>query len=59
MKSSVVYSPFTALALKTVGLILIVSALLDYVILAIPFNPLQREWQLSFTTQIVDRGVIP
>lgn len=59
MKSSAVYSPFTALALKIVGLIMIVSALLDYIILAIPFNPVQREWQLTFTTQVVDRGIIP
>lgn len=59
MKSGSLYSPFAALTLKTVGLIMIVSSLLDYIILAIPFNPLQREWQLALTTQMVDRGVVP
>jgi len=59
MQSSLASSPFTALTLKVVGLIMIVSSLLDFVILAIPFEPLKREWQLGFTTQIVDRGIIP
>jgi hypothetical protein len=53
------YSPFTALTLKVVGLIMIVSSLLDFIILAIPFDPLKREWQLGLTTQLVDRGIIP
>ncbi|HEY9672992.1 MAG TPA: HpsJ family protein [Waterburya sp.] len=59
MKSSPVYSPFTSLALKIVGLIMIVSSLLDYLFLAIPFNPLQREWQLGYMAQLVDRGILP
>ncbi len=59
MKSSPVYSPFTALALKIVGLIMIVSSLLDYIFLAIPFNVLQREWQLGYVAQLVDRGILP
>jgi hypothetical protein len=59
MKSSPVYSPFTALTLKVVGLIMIVSALLDFIILALPFNALQRPWQLNVTTQLVDRGIVP
>ena len=59
MHSSPAYSPFTALTLKVVGLIMIVSSLLDFIILAIPFKPLDRAWQLGFTTQIVDRGIIP
>ena len=59
MKSSPVYSPFTGLTLKIVGLIMIVSSLLDFIIMAVPFNPGQREWQLGFTTQLVDRGIIP
>jgi hypothetical protein len=59
MQSSPAYSPFTALTLKVVGLIMIVSSLLDFIILAIPFKPLDRAWQLGFTTQIVDRGIIP
>ncbi len=59
MKSSSVYSPFTAVTLKIVGLIMILYSLLDYIILAIPFNALQREWQLGITTQVVDRGITP
>ncbi|MGB7442443.1 MAG: HpsJ family protein [Coleofasciculaceae cyanobacterium] len=62
MKSSSVYSPFTALALKTVGLVMIVSSLVDYIVLAIPspgVDTLQREWQLNLITQLVDRGIIP
>lgn len=58
MKSSPVYSPFTGLTLKVVGLIMIVSSLLDYIFMAISFNP-QREWQIGFMTQLVDRGIIP
>jgi hypothetical protein len=59
MKSSPVYSPYTALALKVVGSILILSSLIDYIFLAIPLNLTQRAGQLLFATQIVDRGIIP
>ncbi|HEY9638752.1 MAG TPA: HpsJ family protein [Coleofasciculaceae cyanobacterium] len=59
MKTSPIYSPFTALALKTVGLIIILSSLLNILILPIPYNPLQRSWQLAFTTQVVDQGIYP
>ncbi|NES82411.1 MAG: hypothetical protein F6K10_13940 [Moorea sp. SIO2B7] len=52
-------SPFTSLCLKLVGIIIIISSLLDYIILAIPFKPLEQTWQIAFTTQIVDRGIIP
>jgi hypothetical protein len=59
MRSSPVYSPFTALILKIVGLILIVSSLLDLLILSAPYNLVQRDWQMAFTNQLVDRGIIP
>jgi hypothetical protein len=52
-------SKFTSLCLKTVGIILIVSSLLDYITLAIPFQPLDSQWQIAFTGQIVDRGIVP
>ena len=52
-------SKFTSLALKTVGAILIVSSLIDYITLAIPFQPLDSQWQIAFTSQIVDRGIVP
>lgn len=58
MKSSPIYSPFTALTLKVVGLIMILSSLLDYIFLATSFSP-QREWQIGFMSQLVDRGIIP
>ena len=52
-------SKFTSLCLKTVGTILVVSSLLDYITLAIPFQPLDSQWQIAFTGQIVDRGIVP
>jgi hypothetical protein len=59
MKSSPASSSFTALALKIVGLVMIVSSLLDYILAIIPFNIDQREWQIAVTSQFVDRGIIP
>lgn len=50
---------FTSICLKTVGVILVASSLLDFVSLAIPFNPLDAQWQRVFTSQIVDRGIVP
>ncbi|MGF1540142.1 MAG: HpsJ family protein [Pleurocapsa sp.] len=52
-------SHFTSVCLKTVGTILVISSLLDYIALAIPFQPLDSQWQISFTSQIVDRGIVP
>lgn len=59
MNSNPVLSAYTALALKVVGAILIISSLVDYIILAIPFKPLDQAWQIAFTNQIVDRGIVP
>lgn len=59
MNSNPVLSAYTALALKVVGAILIVSSLIDYLILAIPFKPFDQAWQIAFTNQIVDRGIVP
>ncbi|NER49487.1 MAG: hypothetical protein F6J92_22885 [Symploca sp. SIO1A3] len=63
MKINPVYTPFTALALKFVGVIMIVSSLLDYISLAIPpkidsSNAL-REWMWVTTTQVVNQGIVP
>ncbi len=52
-------SPLAARILKLVGVVLILVSLLDFVILSFPFNPLARDWQISFATQVVDRGIIP
>lgn len=52
-------SPLAALALKAVGLVAILSALLDYLILLFPLNLTNTQWQLATTTQLVDRGIVP
>lgn len=52
-------SPLAATALKLVGVVTILSALLDFLVLLIPPNFLDAQWQLNATTQIVDRGIVP
>lgn len=52
-------SSIAARALQIVGIILIVSSLIDYLILLFPPNFLDRQWQMGFTSQLVDRGIIP
>ncbi len=54
-----VNSSYTSLTLKIVGVILIISSLLDYLVLGIPFKPLEPLWQINYVTQMVDRGIIP
>nr|BAP91638.1 hypothetical protein [Phormidium sp. KS] len=57
------FSTPAALISKLVGLLLIVSFLIDAITLVIPstppFSPLDRGWQLNVTTQLVERGFIP
>ncbi|NJL44799.1 MAG: hypothetical protein HC922_01760 [Leptolyngbyaceae cyanobacterium SM2_3_12] len=57
--SSPAISPLAAIALKVVGLVAILSALMDYLILLIPPNLTDTQWQLATTTQLVDRGIVP
>jgi len=45
--------------LKIVGVILILSFLLDFAILLFPFRPTDRGWQISLATALVDRGIVP
>jgi len=52
-------SPPAALILKLIGLICILSFLVDVSTLIVPFNPTNRGWQLGITTQLVERGIIP
>lgn len=52
-------TPFTSLSLKLVGIILVLSSLLDYILLALPFNPLDSRWQIGYISTVVDRGIIP
>ncbi len=53
------YSGFTVFSLKLAGLFMLVSAVLDYIFLAIPFNLGQTEWQVAFVAQMVDQGIRP
>lgn len=57
--SSNEYSSFTAIILKLVGVVLILSFLLNFVTLLFPFQPLDIAWQISLTNQMVEPGVIP
>lgn len=52
-------SSLVSLSFKAVGLIMITAALIDIVILPLPFRFQDPEWMLAFTTQVVDRGIIP
>lgn len=52
-------SLFTIRILKLVGIILILTFLLDFIILLFPFTPQDKAWQVNFVTQVVDRGTIP
>ncbi|MGD1716581.1 hormogonium polysaccharide biosynthesis protein HpsJ [Hydrocoleum sp. CS-953] len=53
------YSSIASNTLTIVGVIMILSSLLDFIVLSIPFNISSRAWQIGLTTQIVDRGIIP
>lgn len=52
-------SPLAALSLKLVGIVTILASLLDFIILLIPLDLLNRQWQIATTTQLVDRGIVP
>ncbi len=50
---------FTSLCLKLFGVIFILTSLLEYITLAIPSNFSDPQWQLTFVTTLVDRGILP
>lgn len=52
-------SPFIAQILKLVGIVLILSFLLDFVILAFPAGNRDALWQIGFVTATIDRGITP
>lgn len=52
-------SPLAAIALKLVGVVTVLSSLLDFLILMLPPDFLDPQWQLNVTTQFVDRGIVP
>jgi hypothetical protein len=45
--------------LQIVGLVLIVSTLLDYIVLLLPPDFGNRAWTMNVVTQMVDRGIVP
>ncbi|MGF1494729.1 MAG: HpsJ family protein [Microcoleaceae cyanobacterium] len=54
--------PFSSAAawnIKLVGIVLVLSALVDYLVLLFPLNLMNRAWQLSTASQLVDRGIVP
>jgi hypothetical protein len=58
-KSSPTSSILVSRTLKTVGVVVTLATLIDIAIGAIPYNVLDRAWQIGFTTQLVDRGIVP
>jgi len=49
----------TARVLKVVGIILILSFFVDFLILLFPFQPTNQVWQIDLATALVDRGIVP
>ncbi|MGL5508435.1 MAG: HpsJ family protein, partial [Microcoleaceae cyanobacterium] len=52
-------SQIAARTLKIVGLIMIAATFLDFIVMLIPPDFLNRVWQINLVTQFVDRGIIP
>ncbi len=57
--SSSKISNFTSLCLKTIGGILVLTSLLDYMTSLFPFQGSDALWQIEVVSQIVDRGIVP
>ncbi|MBD2625850.1 hormogonium polysaccharide biosynthesis protein HpsJ [Trichormus variabilis] len=49
----------TSLTLKVVGIVCILSFFIDFVILLLGFSPTNKQSQISLTTALVDRGIVP
>ncbi len=45
--------------LQIIGIVLIVGVLLDYFVLAIPPNFLDKQWEVRYIGVLVDRGIVP
>lgn len=52
-------SPLASRTLLVVGLVLVLSALVDYLVLLIPPDFSERGRQIALASQFVDRGVVP
>jgi hypothetical protein len=57
--SSPTLSILASRTLKTVGIIVILASLLDMITLSMPYQIAERQWQINFVSQAVDRGVVP
>lgn len=57
--NTLITAKYTSLVTKLVGIILILSSLVDFITLAIPAKILDTQWQLQFTNNVVDRGIVP
>lgn len=57
--SSPAISPLAAISLKLVGIVTILSSLLDFLTLLLPPNFNDKQWLLNLTTNSVDRGIVP
>ncbi len=53
------FSPWTALMLKLVGALLILTSLIDYIVLFTTISFQDNQSIITFTTGVVDRGFIP
>ena len=53
------YSAFTSLTLKLIGVIFVLSSMLDYLTILIPPNLQSQSWKIGAVAGIVDRGVVP
>jgi ABC-type multidrug transport system fused ATPase/permease subunit len=49
----------TSRTLKVAGVILMLSFLLDFVMLLLPFQPTDKTWQIGLATDLVNRGIVP
>lgn len=57
--ASIPPSPLAAITLKLVGVIAIVAALVNYLILIIGPNLTNSQGQLAVTSQMIDQGIVP
>ncbi|MEM7554936.1 MAG: HpsJ family protein [Cyanobacteria bacterium P01_A01_bin.84] len=48
-----------ALALKAIGIVLILSAFIDFAFLLIPFQVNDKLWQINLVERLVDAGIVP
>lgn len=51
--------PLASVALRTAGVVTILSALVDMLVLPYPYQLGERDWWIATTAQIVDRGLVP